>query len=105
MKQFSNTCPNSEAFSKQHDGCWLQTSLQLGSVLLRGLGVMSDDVRFLRRMMRESMELRAQETVEKKENKETDWLVPFQVHPLWSSTSLLRNSRMGWSYIYTTYID
>lgn len=58
----------------------VQTSLQLGSVLLRGLGVMSDDVRFLRRMMRESMELRAQETVEKKEHKETDWLVPFQVN-------------------------
>lgn len=56
-----------------------QTSLQLGSVLLRGLGVMSDDVRFLRRMMRESMELRAQETVERKDGRETDWLVAFQV--------------------------
>lgn len=69
-------------------GCWSQTSLQLGSVLLRGLGVMSDDVRFLRRMMRESMELRAQETIEKKENRDTDWLVSFQVHQLWSSLSL-----------------
>ena len=41
---------------------------------------MSDDVRFLRRMMRESMELRAKETVEKKEKRDqTDWLVTFQV--------------------------
>ena len=67
-----------------------QTSLQLGSVLLRGLGVMSDDVRFLRRMMRESMELRAHEAIDKKENKETDWLVPFQVHQLWPSLLCLR---------------
>lgn len=40
---------------------------------------MSDDVRFLRRMMRESIELRAQETMEKKGSKDTDWLAPFQV--------------------------
>lgn len=66
-----------------HGGNWSQTSLQLGSVLLRGLGVMSDDVRFLRQMMRESMELRAKETVEKKEKRDqSDWLVTFQVHHL-----------------------
>lgn len=71
-----------------------ETSLQLGSVLLRGLGVMSDDVRFLRRMMRESMELRAQETVEKKENKETDWLVPFQtkVRQTWKNRNMKNDS-------------
>lgn len=71
-----------------------ETSLQLGSVLLRGLGVMSDDVRFLRRMMRESMELRAQETVEKKEHKETDWLVPFQtkVRQTWKNRNLKDDS-------------
>ncbi len=58
----------------------VQTSLQLGSVLLRGLGVMSNDVSFLRQMMRESMELRAQETLDKKVAKDSDWLVAFQVN-------------------------
>lgn len=57
----------------------MQTSLQLGSILLRGLGVRSDDVSFLRRLMRESMELRAQEALEKKGNVENDYVVRFQV--------------------------
>lgn len=34
---------------------------------------------FLRGLMRESMELRAQEALEKKESKETDYVVNFQV--------------------------
>lgn len=55
-----------------------ETSLQLGSVLLRGLGVLSDDVTFLTRIMRESMELRARVALEKKEEKDEDWLTPFQ---------------------------
>jgi len=76
-----------------------QTSLLLGSVLLRGLGVMSDDVRFLRRMMRESMELRAQETVDRKESKEIDWLVTFQVCPLWFPQSRIHGLKM------TNFID
>lgn len=58
----------------------MQTSLQLGSLLLRGLGVMSNDVSFLRQMMRESMELRAQQTLDKKVAKDSDWLVAFQVN-------------------------
>jgi voltage-gated potassium channel Kch len=71
-----------------------ETSLQLGSVLLRGLGVMSDDVRFLRRMMRESMELRAQETVDRKDSRETDWLVAFQakVRRTWKNRTLKDDS-------------
>lgn len=56
-----------------------ETSLQLGSVLLRGLGVLSDDVSFLTRVMRESMELRARVALEKQEEKEEDWLKPFQM--------------------------
>lgn len=67
-----------------------ETSLQLGSVLLRGLGVMSNDVSFLRQMMRESMELRAQETLDKKVGKDSDWLVAFQakVRRTWKPRSL-----------------
>ncbi|KAJ9561229.1 hypothetical protein OSB04_006389 [Centaurea solstitialis] len=37
-----------------------ETSLQLGSKLLKGLGVMSDDVSFLSQLVRDSMELQAQ---------------------------------------------
>lgn len=37
---------------------------------------------FLRGLMRESMELRAQETLEKKESKEADYVVNFQVGQL-----------------------
>ncbi|BBN13424.1 K+:H+ antiporter [Marchantia polymorpha subsp. ruderalis] len=64
-----------------------ETSLQLGSILLRGLGVRSDDVSFLRRLMRESMELRAQEALEKKGNVENDYVVRFQakVRETWNS--------------------
>ena len=40
---------------------FLQTSLHLGSKLLKGLGVMSDDVAFLSQLIRDSMELQAQE--------------------------------------------
>ncbi|KAG0598990.1 hypothetical protein M758_12G118100, partial [Ceratodon purpureus] len=72
-----------------------ETSLQLGSVLLRGLGVMSDDVRFLRQMMRESMELRARETVDKKEKRDqADWLVTFQtkVRQTWKNRTLKDDS-------------
>ncbi|KAJ0680894.1 putative regulator of K+ conductance, cation/H+ exchanger, NAD(P)-binding domain superfamily [Helianthus annuus] len=36
-----------------------ETSLQLGSKLLKGLGVMSDDVNFLSQIVRDSMELQA----------------------------------------------
>ena len=53
---------------------------------------MSDDVRFLRRMMRESMELRAQETMERRESKESDWLVFFQVSCLCAVSLLDRIS-------------
>ncbi|PWA35873.1 Cation/H+ exchanger [Artemisia annua] len=41
----------------------LQTSLQLGSKLLKGLGVMSDDVNFLSHLVRDSMELQAQTSI------------------------------------------
>jgi hypothetical protein len=58
--------------------CW-QTSLQLGSKLLRGLGVMSDDVTFLSQLMRESMEVKAQEALERKDEKEPEIMKPFQV--------------------------
>ncbi|RYR35793.1 hypothetical protein Ahy_A10g050900 isoform C [Arachis hypogaea] len=38
-----------------------ETSLQLGSKLLKGFGVMSDDLAFLSQLIRDSMELQAQE--------------------------------------------
>ncbi|MCO5608426.1 hypothetical protein L7F22_062636 [Adiantum nelumboides] len=55
-----------------------ETSLQLGSVLLRGLGVLSDDVSFLTRVMRESLELRARVALERQEEKDGAWLNSFQ---------------------------
>ncbi|GLJ29909.1 hypothetical protein SUGI_0591300 [Cryptomeria japonica] len=56
-----------------------ETSLQLGSKLLRGLGAMSDDVSFLSRLMRESMELQAQEEFERKDEKDREIMRPLQV--------------------------
>lgn len=53
----------------------MQTSLQLGSKLLKGFGVMSDDVNFLRQIVRDSMEQQAQEAVSKTD----DRLQPLQV--------------------------
>ncbi|KAH9300563.1 hypothetical protein KI387_012146, partial [Taxus chinensis] len=55
-----------------------ETSLQLGSKLLRGFGAMSDDVSFLSRLMRESMELQAQEAFERKDEKERAVMKPLQ---------------------------
>ncbi|RID45473.1 hypothetical protein BRARA_I02200 [Brassica rapa] len=40
-----------------------ETSLQLGSKMLRGFGVMSDDVSFLSRVFRDSMEIQAQDEI------------------------------------------
>lgn len=57
----------------------MQTSLQLGSKLLKGLGVMSDDVNFLRQLFRDSMELQAQEGVSKTDDREFNSLKPMQV--------------------------
>ncbi|TQD77709.1 hypothetical protein C1H46_036770 [Malus baccata] len=55
-----------------------ETSLQLGSKLLKGFGVMSDDVNFLRQLIRDSMELQAQ-GVSKTDDKELNDLQPMQV--------------------------
>lgn len=57
----------------------MQTSLQLGSKLLKGFGVMSDDVNFLRQIVRDSMELQAQDVVEKTDEQDLDNLKPLQV--------------------------
>lgn len=57
----------------------MQTSLQLGSKLLKGLGVMSDDVAFLRQLIRDSMELQAQEALSQSEYREFDMMKPLQV--------------------------
>jgi len=56
-----------------------ETSLQLGSILLRGLGVMSDDVSFLSTLVRNSMEVQAQEALKDIGNKEVDIMKPLQV--------------------------
>ncbi|KAB2634835.1 K(+) efflux antiporter 3 [Pyrus ussuriensis x Pyrus communis] len=55
-----------------------ETSLQLGSKLLKGFGVRSDDVNFLRQLTRDSMELQAQ-GVSKTDEKELNDLQPMQV--------------------------
>ncbi|KAH6833132.1 K+ efflux antiporter 3 [Perilla frutescens var. hirtella] len=56
-----------------------ETSLQLGSKLLTGLGVMSDDVSFLRQLVRDSMEVQAQEALGKTEEQEMNVMKPMQV--------------------------
>lgn len=56
----------------------LQTSLQLGSKLLKGLGVMSDDVNFLSQLVRDSMELQAQAIIVAKDP-DPDVMKPLQV--------------------------
>ncbi|XP_073099172.1 K(+) efflux antiporter 3, chloroplastic isoform X2 [Elaeis guineensis] len=56
-----------------------ETSLQLGSKLLQGLGVMSDDVTFLSQLVRTSMELQAQDVINRTEDQEFDVMTPLQV--------------------------
>ncbi|KAL6012748.1 K(+) efflux antiporter 3, chloroplastic [Asimina triloba] len=56
-----------------------ETSLQLGSKLLRGLGAMSDDVTFLSQIVRESMELQAQDSVNRTDEQEYSVMKPLQV--------------------------
>jgi hypothetical protein len=57
----------------------LQTSLQLGSKMLKGLGMMSDDVSFLSQLVRDSMELQAEEAISQSEYQESNIMEPFQV--------------------------
>ncbi|MED6168897.1 K(+) efflux antiporter 3, chloroplastic [Stylosanthes scabra] len=56
-----------------------ETSLQLGSKLLKGFGVMSDDLAFLSQLIRDSMELRAQETASYPECDELNMMKQLQV--------------------------
>ncbi|XP_065626140.1 K(+) efflux antiporter 3, chloroplastic isoform X3 [Quercus suber] len=56
-----------------------ETSLQLGSKLLKGLGLMSDDVNFLSQLFRDSMELQAQEELSKSDDREYEIMKPLQV--------------------------
>ncbi|XP_030944509.1 K(+) efflux antiporter 3, chloroplastic isoform X2 [Quercus lobata] len=56
-----------------------ETSLQLGSKLLKGLGLMSDDVNFLSQLFRDSMELQAQEALSKSDDREYEIMKPLQV--------------------------
>ncbi|KAF9616396.1 hypothetical protein IFM89_029650 [Coptis chinensis] len=56
-----------------------ETSLQLGSKLLKGMGVMSDDVSFLSQLVRDSMELQAQEALSRTDDQDTDVMKPLQV--------------------------
>ncbi|KAJ6345656.1 hypothetical protein OIU78_008334 [Salix suchowensis] len=56
-----------------------EMSLQLGSKLLKDFGVMSDDVNFLSQLVRDSMELQAQEALSKNDAQEFDTAKPLQV--------------------------
>ncbi|XP_010455787.1 PREDICTED: K(+) efflux antiporter 3, chloroplastic-like [Camelina sativa] len=56
-----------------------ETSLQLGSKLLTGFGVMSDDVSFLSKVFRDSMEIQAQEEITANENSNAVSLKPMQM--------------------------
>ncbi|XVF45773.1 hypothetical protein PTKIN_Ptkin02bG0233200 [Pterospermum kingtungense] len=64
-----------------------ETSLQLGSKLLKGFGVMSDDVTFLRQLFRDSTELQAQEELSKTDDREFDIMKPLQAEASTPSTS------------------
>jgi hypothetical protein len=65
---------------------FLQTSLQLGSMLMKGLGVMSDDVSFLSKLVRDSMELQALEALN---NVKEDTMESLQVHYILTRSMLL----------------
>ncbi|XP_026446845.1 K(+) efflux antiporter 3, chloroplastic-like [Papaver somniferum] len=56
-----------------------ETSLQLGSKLLKGLGIMSDDVNFLSNIVRDSMELQAQDDLSRDVDREFGVMKPIQV--------------------------
>eukprot|EP00257_Ricinus_communis_P004741 XP_002518305.2 K(+) efflux antiporter 3, chloroplastic isoform X1 [Ricinus communis] len=56
-----------------------ETSLQLGSRLLKGLGVMSDDVDFVSQLVRDSMELQAQDALSKTDDRGLNVMKPLQV--------------------------
>ncbi|MBA0739202.1 hypothetical protein Gogos_012492 [Gossypium gossypioides] len=69
-----------------------ETSLQLGSKLLKGFGVMSDDVTFLRQLFRNSMELQAQEELNKTGDREPDIMKPLQARTDKAEASTLSTS-------------
>ncbi|XP_071721694.1 K(+) efflux antiporter 3, chloroplastic [Rutidosis leptorrhynchoides] len=56
-----------------------ETSLQLGSKLLTGFGVMSDDVTFYSQIVRNSMELQAQDKLSKVDEQDVDIMKPLQM--------------------------
>ncbi|KAK6156717.1 hypothetical protein DH2020_010965 [Rehmannia glutinosa] len=56
-----------------------ETSLQLGSKLLKGLGLMSDEVSFLSQLVRDSMELQAQEALGRPDDQELSVMKPLQL--------------------------
>lgn len=59
-----------------------QTSLQLGSKMLRGFGVMSDDVSFLSRVFTDSMEIQAQDEITAAETNAAASQVPPLMKPM-----------------------
>uniref|UniRef100_A0A2P2LF12 Glutathione-regulated potassium-efflux system protein kefB n=1 Tax=Rhizophora mucronata TaxID=61149 RepID=A0A2P2LF12_RHIMU len=68
-----------------------ETSLLLGSKLLKSLGVMSDDVDFLSQLVRDSMELQAQEALSRNDDQELEAMKPLQVRVA-DSVGLLASS-------------
>ncbi|XVE48664.1 hypothetical protein DITRI_Ditri01bG0020600 [Diplodiscus trichospermus] len=69
-----------------------ETSLQLGSKLLKGFGVMSDDVSFLRQLFRDSVELQAQEELSKTDDQEVDIMKPLQARMAQAQASISKTS-------------
>ncbi|KAJ8638204.1 hypothetical protein MRB53_012471 [Persea americana] len=56
-----------------------ETSLQLGTKLLKGLGVMSDDVNFLSQLVRDSMEMEAQDSLDRTDSQDSRVMKPLQI--------------------------
>lgn len=69
-----------------------ETSLQLGSKLLKGFGVMSDDVNFLSQLVRDSMELQALDEQERSDDREYDVLKPLKM----TTSSVLLDERQSY---------
>ncbi|KDP35932.1 hypothetical protein JCGZ_09904 [Jatropha curcas] len=88
-----------------------ETSLQLGSKLLKNLGVMSDDVDLFGQLIRDSMESQAQEALRKNDDREFDIMKPLQVRvddslvaqepilPTSSEDKLSRRKQMDGSHV------
>ncbi|XP_073269857.1 K(+) efflux antiporter 3, chloroplastic-like isoform X3 [Primulina huaijiensis] len=89
-----------------------ESSLQLGSKLLKGLGVMSDDVSFLSQLVRDSMESQAQDALDRTDDPKLNVMKPLQVRvvdsigaPPYSSEDVTLDSPTSTNQSYDSELD